>query len=465
MKNRYFNLDALRGYAIFTMILSGSIAYGDSLPAWMFHAQVPPPLHKFNPNLAGITWVDLVFPFFIFCMGAAIPISLQKHIATQNNRAVIFNALRRFAFLAFFGLFLEHLKADQIKDLPETSTYLLSIAGFLVLLFSFSKLRPIVTIQMETIINWGSLGIGILLLAFYSFNKGAGFQLNKTDIIILVLANMALFGTIIWWLTRSYSWLRLGLLPFIMAVFLGSKEIGSWNDWLFHLTPEVWIYRFYFLKYLFILIPGTFLGEWLINDNDIPAEAIQKSKPFTLLSSLILVLIIANLYNLFTRHLIFNVLFTGVLLLFAWVLIINKNALPNQSLIKKLFIAGSYSLFLGLFFEAYEGGIKKDFSTYSYYFVTSGLAFLIYIPIAYLQTLFFGKPVHRFFVLVGQNPMMAYVSGNLLLIPLLHIFGVYGFWNGMNGNAFLGFSKGFIFTLAVCFFTIPFTKKGLVWKT
>lgn len=61
-----FNLDALRGYAIFTMILSGSIAHGGILPPWMFHAQVPPPNHQFNPNLPGITWVDLVFPFLFF---------------------------------------------------------------------------------------------------------------------------------------------------------------------------------------------------------------------------------------------------------------------------------------------------------------------------------------------------------------------------------------------------------------
>ena len=38
---RAYSLDALRGYAILTMVLSGQIASG-VLPAWMYHAQVGP---------------------------------------------------------------------------------------------------------------------------------------------------------------------------------------------------------------------------------------------------------------------------------------------------------------------------------------------------------------------------------------------------------------------------------------
>ncbi len=74
---RAFALDALRGYAIVTMILSATIA-GGILPGWMYHMQSPPPTHKYIIELAGITWVDLVFPFFLFAMGAAFPFSVRK---------------------------------------------------------------------------------------------------------------------------------------------------------------------------------------------------------------------------------------------------------------------------------------------------------------------------------------------------------------------------------------------------
>ena len=61
---RALSLDALRGFAILTMVLSGTVPY-KGLPAWMYHAQLPPPDRVFNPNLPGLTWVDLVFPFLL----------------------------------------------------------------------------------------------------------------------------------------------------------------------------------------------------------------------------------------------------------------------------------------------------------------------------------------------------------------------------------------------------------------
>ena len=67
MKNgeRANSLDALRGYAIITMVLASTI-FSYVLPAWMSHIQTPPPNHVFRPDIPGISWVDLVFPFFLF---------------------------------------------------------------------------------------------------------------------------------------------------------------------------------------------------------------------------------------------------------------------------------------------------------------------------------------------------------------------------------------------------------------
>ena len=97
MKNgeRANSLDALRGYAIITMVLASTI-FSYVLPAWMSHIQTPPPNHVFRPDIPGISWVDLVFPFFLFSMGAAMPFAVGLKIDKGAKRASLcLNALKR----------------------------------------------------------------------------------------------------------------------------------------------------------------------------------------------------------------------------------------------------------------------------------------------------------------------------------------------------------------------------------
>lgn len=461
MQSRYQQLDVLRGYAVFTMILSGSIAFGGVLPGWMYHAQVPPPLHQFNPDLPGITWVDLVFPFFIFCMGAALPLALQKQAATNDTKTVVGIAIRRFLLLVFFALFLEQFKYARISEQPSTGTYLITLSGFVLLFFAYSKF-PWLSSKKTMYLNYTAMLIGCLALWFLPLNNGEGFRINRSDIIIMVLANMALFGTLTWWFTRNNPLLRWGILPFLIAIFLGAKTSGSWNEWLFQLSPEPAVYKFYFLKYLFILIPGTMAGEWLLSANN-TTQTSSTFKGKKRIGILLLLLIIVNVIFLYTRSLFFNLVATIALLVLVCILI--KKSYDDKSVVFRFFTLGAYCLLLGLTLEAYEGGIKKDASTYSYYFVTSGLAFFGYIVIEAFSTVQWLKPVYGFFCKCGSNPMMAYVSGSLLVLPLLQLTGVYDVWSAMNSNAWLGFLKGLIFTLIACGITIPFTKKGMIWKS
>ena len=254
MQQRNESLDALRGFAILTMVLSGAIAYGNVLPAWMFHAQVPPPMHKFDPSIPGITWVDLVFPFFLFSMGAAIPLSLKKQLeAKKGFLIVLWIAFKRFLLLAFFALFTQHMKAWVIADQPSAADHLLSMLAFVLLFLQFynSKNEKLKTVFL--LIRIIAFSVAIFLLWKLPFWSGKGFDFYKSDIIILVLANMALFGTIIYYVTANKPLLRIGVLPFLMAVFLAAKEpANSWAKELFEFSAIGgwkfdWLYKFYFL--------------------------------------------------------------------------------------------------------------------------------------------------------------------------------------------------------------------------
>ena len=132
MNNRALALDALRGYAIITMVLSATIVT-HVLPGWMSHAQTPPPDHAFNPMLPGITWVDLVFPFFLFAMGAAFPFSIGKRAEKGDSKLkLVYEAIKRGVQLTFFAIFIQHFYPYVLSSPQDIRSWLLAILCHLV---------------------------------------------------------------------------------------------------------------------------------------------------------------------------------------------------------------------------------------------------------------------------------------------------------------------------------------------
>ena len=130
---RIATLDALRGIAIAGMLFSGLVPFG-VLPGWMYHAQNPPPLHAFNPGLPGISWVDLVFPLFLFAMGAAIPLALSAALAHgQSVRAIALGVAQRSLLMLLFAIYVKHISPYIAKLGAPWQTGLYSLSGFLLL--------------------------------------------------------------------------------------------------------------------------------------------------------------------------------------------------------------------------------------------------------------------------------------------------------------------------------------------
>lgn len=440
MEQRDQTLDALRGYAIITMILSGTIAFGDVLPAWMYHAQVPPPNHKFDPALPGITWVDLVFPFFLFAMGASIPLSMQKGFSWQK-------LLIRFASLAYFSLFFEQVKYQNFPQGLGIWRYLISLASLLALFLLFGAKRN----------TWRLTGLllSLLILLFAPHKEGRSFDLHHNDIIIMVLANMALLGGIIWWLTRNNPLHRLLVLPVLFGLITGRYLENSWNHALYKPHPLDWLINFNFFKYLFIIIPGTFAGEWLLKKEKQHPHSPAKGEYIVAL--LVVILISWNVYALFTRMLTTNLLITLLfsLVILFWQFRINKTDIDS----KPILTAGIYLLLTGLCFEAFEGGIKKDNATFSYFFVTAGMAFLSLFTLRHFHLL------TKSLSLVGRNPMIAYVLTALFTMPILAITGLIRYYEAMTRSAWEGFLRGVIITMIAALLTAYCTKRKWFWKT
>lgn len=466
MKDRAFSLDAFRGYAILTMILSGTIVTS-VLPAWMSHAQVGPRSgFTFDPSIYGITWVDLVFPFFLFSMGAAFPFSIGKKLEEGKPKIrIIFDCILRGLRLTFFAIFIQHMYPWGI-NLQDTVSWGISIMAFLLMFPMFMRIHSKRPEWIRITVEVVGYAIGIAMLLLTPYDDGRKFGFEYSNIIILVLANMAVFGSLIYLFTYHCRWARIAVLPFIMAVFLGSQTEGSWIVEVMNFTPLRWMYRFYYLKYLFIVIPGSIAGDYLrdwLNNRDMQEVIPRKHVLWKVV--VIVSIIVWNLYGLYTRQLVLNLCGTIFLVFVLYLLLRGSDSSNNSRYWHRLFVAGAYLLMLGLFFEAYEGGIRKDDSTYSYYFVTSGLAFMGMMLFSIVCDVYRMNWLVHPLETVGQNPMIAYAAPQLFILPLLNLTG-FSYWLDMlNQNAWQGFLRGVIVTaLAICIAAFC-TKKKWFWRT
>ena len=467
--SRALSLDALRGYAILTMALSGGIAFG-ILPGWMYHAQTPPPAHQFDPSVYGITWVDLVFPFFLFAMGAALPFSLgRKREQGVSPWLLTGSSLLRGLRLAFFAIFIQHMYPHVLSQPQDCRAWFIALAAFAVLFLMFLRLPPRVPKWLRVAVELAGYGIAVILLLSVNYANGRTFNPSFSNIIILVLANMAVFGSIAYILTAQNKWARLLILPFVMAILLGAENAGSWNARVYNYTPLPWLYQFRFLKYLFIVIPGSIAGDyvrqWMQTRTPTAPHLLKREKQTAVWMLLIAAgLIILNLYGLYTRSLLLNLSGTAALTAAGYYLA-GKAPTSFTTLWKKLFTAGACLLVLGLFFEACEGGIRKDHATFSYYFVTSGLAFMALIAFSVMCDYFRCRRGTSFLVMAGQNPMIAYVASSLCILPLLHLTHLFPLPDVFGSQPWLGFLRGILITALVALLTMFFTKIKWFWRT
>lgn len=463
-------LDALRGIAVLAMVLSGTIAR-KTLPAWMYHAQLPPPDHIFNNKLPGLTWVDLVFPFFLFAMGAAIPLALSRRIAKGwDTKKIILSILQRGFFLASFAIFLQHIRPTVIS--PEEASRLkwwLGLCGFLILFLMYVRWPQKWSAWLRRGLTLAAWSAGIVFVSHIKYPNGVGFSVNRSDIILMVLANMAMFGSLIWLFTRSNVWLRVGFLGLLLAARLSSPADG-WVKLVWLSSPATWLFQFDYLKYLFVVIPGTIagdlLGRWIEYRSPEDASYVSwKSWRYFSIMVLMFAVNLVLLVGLQARWVWQTALVTVVLCLCGLVLL-KKPGNVTENLLNQLYKWGFYWLVLGLLFEPYEGGIKKDSATMSYFFVTSGMAIFLLIGLTIIIDVFQKRWFLQLFIDNGVNPMIGYAGFANIIWPIL----VLSKWEPVivemtSSNPFMGFLRGFGYTAILALIVVVFTRLKLFLRT
>ena len=460
---RIASIDILRGIAIMGMILCANIGFNSGLPAWMFHAQTPPHTYAFNPDVAGLTWVDLVFPFFLFPMGAAFPLAMRKKLERGvSGWKMTGNLVKRWFILTVFALLLGNAYAIWGTARPAWSVYVFYIAVWAGMFLTFVRVNLPEAKgwkrHMGTAVNL--CGVAMLVLLAVVFTKWFGIPLdrNRSDIIIMILANVALWGGLVWLLTKDSIRLR-WLVFMLVAAF---KALDSYMPESLSWVPSCgcigWFFTWDWLQYLLIAIPGSIVGDLVLEHARSGEKADIDTKGciagFTALAA-----VLVQLWGLYTRHVYADLAISAALCAVFMALTWKKRNIFTMTA-----LTGFALMLSGIALDPVDGGITKDYCNLSYLFTTGGMATLVISFLLMLELRFGVKG--RFLSGVGQNPMLAYTVTNFLIGPVLALTGLLPLLDGLaEGSQFWGVTRGAVITLAMMCVTYVFTRLRLFWRS
>jgi predicted acyltransferase len=421
--SRLQSLDILRGLAIFGMIFSSYIPEG--LPRWMHHDQY------MNGDelviILGLTWVDIVFPIFLFSLGMAIPFALAKRIEEKMPMwQVVVHIFWRALVICGFGYFLGNASAWNIAD---PWTWIRTLLGFACLVLFLARM-PFIP-EEKKILKLVPKIVGLaglfILMATVRHADGKGFTTEYSDIIILILSQVYLTASLVWLVSRKSIPLRLAILAGIFAMRLhgadGGQILVAMDNWLSkaHLGWFYWASIIYVSTVaIFGSIIGDIIYQWSKERKDV-TEGV--GLPAGKLAGLLVALpslTVGGLYFLQMRYVTWGLIFTAaVCLLIHWLV---KDTLTSMgSLVQRLCKWMTFLLIVGYILEPFEGGIKKDPATLSYYFIPSGMAVsLLTFFLIVIDDLKWRKGI-GFLRVAGSNAMLAYITGGLLITPILFL--------------------------------------------
>ena len=353
-KERLISLDVFRGFTILLMTIVNNPG------SW---ATIYPPLEHTEWN--GCTPTDLVFPFFIFIMGTAIPFAMpnkQFDFAVLNK--IIVRSLRIFCL----GLFLNYFSRIELFGLEVISLLILRLiitfAVAYALLGNFS-------LKIKTYLVFGIFAI----LFFLAYSQIPAFQdvripgvLQRIGIVYFFIAILYLKTTqktqlLVAVLILLTYWILMAFVPvpgFGAANFEKNTNLAAWLDNLL-LNGHLWSYS------------KTWDPEGILST--LPTIATGISGMF-----------IGQILNL---------------------------QIPKIEIVKKIGIVGIALIFIGLIWSIIFP-INKSLWTSSYVLYSAGIATVCLTLLYYIIDIVNYKKWTVFFLIWGVNPMIVFFFSGII---------------------------------------------------
>ncbi|PYE54550.1 acyltransferase family protein [Deinococcus yavapaiensis] len=153
---RLLALDAWRGLTVLLMLLVNNVALGSLTPAQLRHA----------PWGGGVTLTDMVFPWFLFCAGTAIPFVLAAtRKAKMTPRDFTLKLASRTALLFLVGCFV-------VSAVNRSPTFGLGVLQVIALASLVGALGGLLTVRPRLALAFALLLLYALVIHWYPLPGG-----------------------------------------------------------------------------------------------------------------------------------------------------------------------------------------------------------------------------------------------------------------------------------------------------
>lgn len=353
-KERLISLDVFRGFTILLMTIVNNPG------SW---ASIYPPLE--HAEWHGCTPTDLVFPFFVFIMGTAIPFAMPvKHFDSAVLNKIIVRSLRIFC-LGFFLAFFSRFELFGLEGIPLLILRLLiTFAVAYALLGNF-------TLKVKTYLAVGIFAI-LISLAY------SGIEAFEDVRIPGVLQ-------------------RIGIVYFFTSILYLKTNLKT------QLIVAASILLIYWILMAFVPVPGfgpanfdkgTNLAAWLDNlllNGHLWASS-KTWDPEGILSTL-------------------PAIGTGIMGMFIGQIL--NMQITKIEIVKKLAITGIVLVALGLLWNTFFP-INKSLWTSSYVLYTAGIATICLTLLYYIIDVANYTKWTKLFLIWGVNPMIVFFFSGII---------------------------------------------------
>ncbi|KAA3630450.1 MAG: DUF5009 domain-containing protein [Bacteroidetes bacterium] len=390
-QQRILSIDIFRGLTIFLMVFVNELAGVSNIPDWMKHRPA---------DFDGMTFVDVVFPAFLFIVGMSIPFAVQNREVKGDSPFQFWkHALIRTLGLLILGVFM--VNSAEMNREANLISYGLWTASFYIAAVLIWNRYPTDwhTNRSRLIYILKGIGVVVLIILPFLFRKG------ETG---------AITG-----MTTSW-WGILGLIGWAYIISLVLYFVSAKNK--------------YFLGLIFAVLLVLLLGlkkSWSVFPFDIAWLQGQ------------------------TGHIAHSLLtMAGILTS----LLLRTDGINNKMVKKSISILllGAFLAGLAFLIRPHFGGISKIYATPAWALYCAAICCILFPIIFWLVDMKGIKSWANFLTPAGKNPLLTYI-----LPPFIYAVIGYGIYPEWLRNGATGFFWCIVFSLIILWLAKLLTRLGI----